>query len=161
MFIRAQKTYSGVRTKNCLQVAIEHLTGIKLPAEGVEQKDYSAYMKTTTSDYFRLTELKLFSGRSIRSMRMTALKIQKKQLKKGSLSITTRKLKKMKGHRIFDRGSGLLLIRCSTDISRRKRHIFIVNLTSQYIYDGGRQFLSGNGFWILMSVGFCCWKSLE
>ena len=74
-------------------------------------------------------------------MRKTALRIQNKQLKKRSLSITTRKLKKMEGHRIFDRGSGLLLIRCSTDFSRRKRHIFIVNLTSQYIYDGGRQFL--------------------
>ena len=91
----------AIRTKNCLQVAIEHLTGIKLPAEGVDQKDFSAYMKTHTSDYFRLTELKLFSGRSIRAMRKTALKIQNKQFKKGSLSITTRKLRKMKGHRII------------------------------------------------------------
>ena len=55
--------------------------------------------------------------------------------------ITKKEFHKIQGHRIFDRGSGLMIVRFSTDFCKRKRHVCVVNLNSSYIYDGGDRFL--------------------
>ena len=117
------------------------MTGKKLPTEGVYLKDFPDYIKQHAGDCVQLKELKLFSGRSIRQLRKKTFKKQKEQIRKGRQIIKKREFFKIKGHRIFDRGSGLMIIRFSTDFCKRKRHVCVLNLNSSYIYDGGDKFL--------------------
>ena len=120
---------------------IEHLTGKKLPTEGVYLQNFSDYIKQHAGEEFRLLELKLFSGRSIRQLRKQSKRAQKIQLQQGRPNITQKIFHKIPDHRLFERGSGLMIVRFSTDFCQRKRHLCLLNLNSMYMYDGGDKFL--------------------
>ena len=121
---------SGSETNNSLQVIIEHLTGKQLPAEEVCMTEFLGYMKQYAGDYFHLHELKLFSTERI----MTCFG-------KDCPDTLRRKFKKIEAHNLFDRGSGILIVRFSTKNSKDRRSFCVINLCSSYLYAGGDQFL--------------------
>ena len=132
-FIKAKKLDSESETNNSLQVIIEHLTGKQLPAAEVCMAEFPGYMKKYAGDHFHLHELTLFST----ERNMTCFG-------KDCPDTLRRKFEKIEAHNLFNRGSGIFIVRFSTNNGKDRRSFCVINLCSSYLYAGGDQFLPFN-----------------